>query len=70
MVTDNCITISANDMQIHQQKEIGLPLYAIISIQNKPNSFAILQFLTAESCFLSYILLSVGIIKSVQTIFL
>ena len=39
MVTDNCITIRANDMQIHQLKEIGLPLYAIISMQNKPNAF-------------------------------
>ena len=52
--------------------ETGLPLYAIISLQNKPriHSFAILQFFIAESCFLSYILLLAGIIKSVQTRFL
>ena len=60
MVTDKCI--SANDMQIHQLKG-DMPTF----INSLIHPFAILQFLTAESCFLSYILLSVGIIKYVQT---
>ena len=34
------------------KKEIGLPLYALMSMQINPNTFlAILQFLTAEICF-------------------
>ena len=36
-----CTTVVVqNDIQIHQQKkEKGLPLYAIISMQNEPNPF-------------------------------
>ena len=36
MVTDKCV--GANDMQINQQKEIGLSLHAIISMQINPNT--------------------------------
>ena len=36
-------------------------------MQNKPNTFLCNPAVLAESCFLSYILLSVGIIKYIQT---
>ena len=45
-------------IQIHQQtKEIGIPLYALISTQNEPNPFtyhsAVLDHRKLVACFLS-----------------
>ena len=60
-----CTTVVVqNDIQIHQQKtEKGLPLYAIISMQNEPNPFLchpeVLEAEILEHVFFTIVLLSV-----------
>ena len=62
---DGCCTtvVVQNEVQMHQKKtETGLPLYAIISMQNKPNPFlchpAILGSRKLVTCLLSYLFYS------------
>ena len=65
-----CTTVVVqNEILIHQQKmEKGLPLYAIISMQNEPNPFlcqpVVLGSRKFATCFLSHLFYSqFGMIK-------